>query len=410
MVAFRLRGLKYCRAPVGTLRANGRARKLTATRLDRAIRHGTLRVVVLTGSVSLSIVCGASGATATTKRPRSGPPPPPSSTIAPAPEGPAAPNGGWSIEYGDAFKESICGAQGTSVSSGGCDNTLYPNRNAGGCSNIAGYNSDEMEQFNCAAVNVSANGLDLSCTPATGLTTPSGYVASHYACGAVQSQDTSVPAGYRFFTWKPGQGQEWAVQIVAQFPRNTGEADPGWWSSAWVSSEELDFFEGFGLQAGKNGSWCTAGSGSNGYIGTTMPTWIYDTNSGANLEAESNICHDLGFDPSAGFHTYTTVIYPNNTLSEYVDGKADHWSYVPNGGADHTSGGDVIGPPPSLSNATMGLVLSYALRADTTGDPDPYFTSGTRNFVIRSIAVYENTSASGANAFNGGLAPGTSIG
>jgi hypothetical protein len=313
------------------------------------------------------------------------------------------------VEYGESFNEPICGAQGTSVGGKDCDNTLYANRNARTCGDLSGYNGDEMEQFNCSQANVGSQGLDLSCTYTTGLTTPSGFVPSHYLCGAAQGQDTLVPSGDRFFTWKPGQGQEWAVQTVAQFPQNTGEADPGSWSADWAHTEEIDFFEGFGIQGGLDGTWCTPGSGSNGFIGTTDPTWVYNSSTGGLLQTVSSICRDQGFDPSAGFHTYTTVFYPNNTFSEYIDGKPVAWSYVPEGGSDYASGGTVAGPVPSLTNATMGLILSYGLRDDTTSDPDPYFASGTRNFLIRSIAVYEDTSAGGANAFNAGLAPGSSL-
>ena len=56
-----------------------------------------------------------------------------------------------------------------------------------------------------------------------------------------------------------------------------------------------------------------------------------------------------------------------------------------------------------------GLILSYALRNPATGVSDPYFTSGTRVWSTRSIAVYENASAGGANTVNPGIAPGTQV-
>jgi hypothetical protein len=327
--------------------------------------------------------------------------------ISAAPWGPAAPTGGWAVEYGDAFAKPICGTPGALW--GDCDNTLYPNGTTSSCSDTHGFNFDEMEQFNCSHVALSPYGLDLWCSPKTGLPTHRGFATSRYLCGAVQGAGAQ-PRGYEFFRWRPGEGQEWAVQIVAQFPPNTGEADPGWWSSSTPWTEEIDFFEGFGAESGLDGTWCDSGLGSDGgYVGTTLPTWIYNTATDASIQAENNICDDLGFDPSVGFHVYTTVIYRDDGIAEYIDGKPDHWSYVPVGGRYYSAGSDIIGPPPYLSNAVMGLILSYALRDDVTGDPDLYYSSGTRNFLIRSIAVYEDARAKGANSFSPEVAPGTTV-
>jgi hypothetical protein len=332
--------------------------------------------------------------------------PPGPAAVPSSPDGPASPSGGWAVEYGDAFKLPICT---TGASGGNCDNTLYPSTDPSrDCAPQPGFNDDEMEQFSCSQVSVGAGGLTLSCEPADGLVTPPGYDPSGYLCGAV-SGTAPQPVGYRFFGWKPGQGQEWAVQIRCKFPPNTGEADPAWWSGDWAWTEEIDFFEGFGGDAGPGGSWTRARPPSNGWIGTTDPTWIYNTKTDAHIGAASFFAKYERFDPSAGFHTYTTVFFPNNTVSEYIDGRIVAWDYVPHGGADYRNGGTVVGPPPSISNAILGLILSYALRDDATGDPDPYFNSGVRKFRIRSIAVYENASADAANAFNAGLAPGTAV-
>jgi hypothetical protein len=365
----------------------------------------TLRVVVTARNAAGS----ASASSAATAAVQSGGGGGTSASIASAPDGPSAPAGGWSVEYGDAFNEPLCGSQGTSASSGGCDNTLFPNGRSNGCGDVQASNSDEMEEYNCSQVSVDSSGLDLTCNPASGLSTPSGYATSRYLCGAVTGTGSS-PSGYKFFNWVPGQGQEWAVQITAEFPQNTGEADPGWWSMDPKWSEEIDFFEGFGWSAGKGGSWMTPGAGANpGGIGMTDATWIYNTNSDSAISTYNNFAGDLGFDPSAGFHTYTTVFYPNNTFSEYIDGRNVAWDYVSPGGAAYKQGSTLAGPPTSLSNATMGLLLSYGLRDDTDGDPDPYFTSGSRDFRIRSIGVYEDTAANGANTSNTGLAPGTDL-
>jgi hypothetical protein len=331
-------------------------------------------------------------------------------TVSASPDAPVTPPDGWSVAYADGFGAPLGTAPGE-------DNTLYPNsRNS--CSDAPPFNAgSEMQTFNCSAATVTANGLALTCSYTPHAANFSGYVMN-YTCGAahsVMSNAGSSPSGYvsppawSFFNWRPGQGQEWAVEVKVEFPANTGEADPGWWSGDSPWTEEMDFFEGFGWAAGAGGTWCHATSG-NGYIGTEMPAWIYNTATRAHLGAADFICRDLGFDPSAALHTYTTVIYPNNAVSEFVDGQPVAWSYVGGtGGADYTRGGTVIGPPPSLSNAWLGLILSYALKNSATGNPDPWFRSGTRTMLVRSVAVYENAGANLANTINPGVAPGTTL-
>ena len=331
-------------------------------------------------------------------------------TINPTPDGVPVPSGGWSVDYADAFNEPLC----QTSSQPSCDNTLFPSRSSS-CNNTPGYNTDEMEVFNCSAVSESpSSGLSLSCKYTPGLPTASGYVASNYTCGAVNG--AGLPAGYKPFAMMPGEGngQEWAVETVAQFPPNTGEADPGWWAHGGNFQEELDFFEGFGAGAGKGGTWTTSQPPSNGYVGGTDPTWIYNEglSSQGQIYGDNAFFADYGFDPSAAFHTYTTVFFPDGSFSHYVDGRLRTWSYVPTSSPDCAAGSTtctVMGPPPVNNNQAVSLTLSYGLRSNTDGDPDPYFTSGTRNFNIRSIAVYENTASNGANASNSGLAPGTTV-
>jgi hypothetical protein len=396
-LVFRLSGLRGCEPVTGRIRAGSRDTALRVATVKRAVRQRRLRVSERARRATLQIGCAreamASAAAA------------PGDAITAAPDGPSAPSGGWSVAYGDAFKEPICGTAGAGDDS--CDNTLYPNGIAGEAGDIEGSNPDEMEEYNPSQVSVTSSGLNLNCSPASNLSTPSGYVAPRYLCGSVDSVGSS-PAGYRFFNWKPGQGQEWAVQITAEFPPNTGEADPGWWSIDPSWTEELDFFEGDGDSAGRGGTWTKPGPGANpGGTGMTDPTWIYNTGSDSAVSTYNNFAGDLGFNPASGFHTYTTVLYPNNTFAEYVDGRNVAWDYVSPGGAEYRSGGKLAGPPTNLSNATMGLLMSYGLRDDTDGDPDPYFSSGNRDFKIRSVAVYEDAAAGGANSWNDGLAPGT---
>jgi hypothetical protein len=110
------------------------------------------------------------------------------------------------------------------------------------------------------------------------------------------------------------------------------------------------------------------------------------------------------FDPASAFHRYTTVIYPNNTWSEYIDGTLQTW--VGNNG--------VAPAPPEFKRVQMSLLLTNAVRdPSSTMKPNPYpefSTAGeTRNFDARSVAVYEDGQHAGLNVTGGGVAPGTSL-
>ncbi len=117
----------------------------------------------------------------------------------------------------------------------------------------------------------------------------------------------------------------------------------------------------------------------------------------------NDLCHDFGFDPSAGYHTYTTVMYPDRSMAEYIDGRQVSFTSASAKGSQTITG---VGPVQAVMG---GLILSYALRDKATGNPDPYFASGTRVWSTRSISVYENASANGANTINPQLAPGTQV-
>jgi hypothetical protein len=325
-------------------------------------------------------------------------------TVSQSPNGPPTPAGGWSVAYADAFGAPLGTRSGE-------DNTIWPSRINGDCTNNPGFNPNEMEVFNCSQVSVGPGGLRLTCQYVPHITSD-----RNYSCGVITTggphPSRSLAAGYRLFRFMPGRGPAWAIQIIARFPPNTGEADPGWWTADPAWTWELDMFEGFGPSAGSGGTWCRAASGRS-WVGITDPTWIFDTSTRSNVAAEQMLCRDAQpapFDPSAGYHTYTTLIYPNGTVSEYIDGRVQVWDSVPHGGAAYVKNGTVIGPPPVLPKTYAGLILSYALRDTVTGDPDPHFVSGARSISVRSIAVYENARASGVDAVNSGLvAPGTTL-
>ncbi len=97
------------------------------------------------------------------------------------------------------------------------------------------------------APSIGKNGLSLTCTYSPNVADNYG-IKQNYTCGAVQGDDpSSAPAGYDFFGWKPGLGQEWALQARMRLPYNTGEANPGWWSDGLPWNQEIDMLEGFGL-------------------------------------------------------------------------------------------------------------------------------------------------------------------
>ena len=288
--------------------------------------------------------------------------------VSPTPAGPSTPAGGWSIAYADAF--------GAPLGSGaGDDNTFFPN-DCTAVTNCPGFNSNELEDMNPSAVSETSEGLKLKCTYTAAPQSPG---EKHYICGTVRGQTEGVP-GYSFFKWSPGKGQTLVFQAVAKLPANTGEADPGWWSDGppW-NDAEMDFFEGGGWGAQHTTGWST----DNLYT-----AWMAPPHPGA-------IKYGFKTDPSLAFHTYTFELSSNNTYSVWIDGVQQSWATN-------------VGPASPDLFAKDTLTLSYALRTCpecTTG-----FTSGTREFDVRSVAVYEDTAHAGLGIENGGLAPGTTVG
>ncbi len=287
-------------------------------------------------------------------------------TVSAVPTGPATPAGGWSVAYADAF--------GAPLGAGaGHDNTFFAN-NCAKTSNCAGFNSDELEVMNPSAALVTAEGLKLTCTYSATALQPG---SKHYVCGALRGLTEPV-AGYSFFKWSPGKGQTLVFQAIAKFPPNTGEADPGWWTNGppW-SDTEVDFFEGGGANSSYTSGWRTSPM-YTAWFAAPHPTAIKS---------------GFATDPSLAFHTYTFEITPNDTYSVWIDGALQSWATN-------------IGPvKPDLAEKA-GLILSYALRECSCRSG---FTSGTREFDVRSVAVYEDKAHAGVGIEDGGPAPGTSV-
>jgi len=303
-------------------------------------------------------------------------------TVNSAPTGPAIPSGGWSTAYADAFNAPI----GTGS---GQDNTWFPNRPGGSstdpCVNAPGDNSNELEVYNCSKVAVDSQGLKLTCTYTPGVATGKNYV-----CGTIRQQATNGASGYKQFAWKPAQGETWAFEIVGKFPPNTGEEDVGWWSFDPPWTDEFDFFE----------SWGWNDKPTSGYTTTTTGiAWLYHTPT--VIEGYKQFWPNASNDPSLALHRYTTVIYPNNTFSFFIDGVLQSGGSIPANG--------IMGPPGGTINTpNMGLVLQYALRLNTNYGSNG-FTSGSRTFNVRSAAVYQDGAHAGKDIVNGGPAPGTTV-
>ncbi|HXW59694.1 MAG TPA: hypothetical protein VEJ23_09490 [Solirubrobacteraceae bacterium] len=207
------------------------------------------------------------------------------------------------------------------------------------------------------------DGLELACTYR-------GGSDRKYECGAVDTGEG--------FHWKTDEGETMAFECYCQWPLNTGEADPGWWTDDDEGNNEYDFFEGFGW-----GEPARAEGEYDGVFPAVVPSSAGHTVYG--------VTKGLGFNPSAGFHRYTIVLTPDGgdayTASEYVDG-VYRWDL------GYTSS----------KQALDNLKISYALREYTGG-----FTSGTRDFDIRSVAVYEDGAHAGQDIEDGGVATGTTV-
>jgi hypothetical protein len=294
--------------------------------------------------------------------------PPHKALVSAIPTGPPTPAGGWSVVYADGFGASLGNGPGQ-------DNTWFPN-NCTQTTNCAGFNTNELEVMNPSAASVTAEGLKLTCTYTAAAQSPG---SKHYVCGTLRAQTEAKPAGYRYFKWSPGKGQTLVFQAVAKLPPNTGDADPGWWTNGppW-NDTEVDFFEGGGASPEHTTGWRTD---------PLYTAWFATPHPWATKR---------GFptDPSLAFHTYTFEIKPDNTYSIWIDGALQSWATN-------------VGPAkPDLAEKAT-LILSYALRkcGCKTG-----FTSGTREFDVRSVSVYEDKAHKGVGIENEGVAPGTAIG
>jgi hypothetical protein len=348
------------------------ARRISQARRDRRGRgldgpSGALPLLTA-GLLALAIAGCGSAAARDRQRPKLGAvqqSPSRTLSVSATPTGPPTPAGGWSVAYADAFGEPIGVGRGH-------DNTWFPN-NCVVMTSCHGFNEDELEVMNPSAVGETAQGLKLTCTHTPAAQAPG---AKHFVCGTLRGLEKF--RGYRSFKWSPGKGQTLVFQAIAKLPPNTGDADPGWWTNGppW-NDTEVDFFEG--------GGW---GSYTSGWKTSPLYTsWF----AAPHPEASKS---GFAVDPSQAFHTYTFELSASGTYSVWIDGVPQPWATN-------------VGPArPDLSEKAT-LILSYALRECSCKSG---FTSGTREFDVKSVAVYEDKVHAGVGIEDGGLAPGTAIG
>jgi hypothetical protein len=243
-------------------------------------------------------------------------------------------------------------------------------------------NGNEPTWYVPSQLTVDQNGLNLNCTYQPGVAS-----GKNYACGEVTTSAANQ------FHFEPGQGQTWVFQMVAKLPPTTGEEDPAYWATDPAWTWEIDCPEFWGWHAGSGGNTWAASNGD----GMGFPA-VPRTNGGGSASGEADAFWAPGglqLAPDAGFHTYT-VEMAGTTVSSWIDGQL-------------IKSGLTVGSVGSWAKLMGRLILQHSLRDPTTGNPSPWFTSGTRDFAVRSIAVYEAAADHGANTQNPGVAPGTVV-
>ncbi|HSX47367.1 MAG TPA: hypothetical protein VLF63_01190, partial [Patescibacteria group bacterium] len=267
-----------------------------------------------------------------------------SGAVVPAnPTGPATPSGGWHLAFGDAF--------GAPFGSGaGQDNfwaLLTTNKSVNG-----------EEAFSPSQDQVDSNGLHINLN----------YSPNHNGNGDgvnyVSGNMRTYPDAPHQTLFKYGNGETWVWECDCKLPVIAGGGmDPAWWSYGISADQEIDFFEEWG--------WgCTP---LPNCVRTGMPVFVHSVD-------ESQLIFGQ-FDPSAAYHKYTTILYPNNTFSEYIDGKLQTCA-TSTGFAGNCSG--VTGPATNFSTSQMmKLILTFDYKLATS-----YFTSGKYTFDVRSVGMY----------------------
>lgn len=294
-------------------------------------------------------------------------------SVSAQPTGPAAPAGGWHVVFADGFGAPLGSARAHGINCARSGRRSAPVRD-----NLwrlpRGFVSPEQDNdlnvYNASQVRVGPNGLELVAHRQRN----AGGSGRNFISGRV------VTSGR--FTFRSYAGATFAVECVCRWPPNGGAADPAFWHDGNEGGveQEVDDFEAFGWQTDHATEY-----------GAAIPTLV-------GLDAEHTVYHTegvrrvFGFDPTAGFHHYTTVIRPGaatkTRAEEYIDGTYK-WSI------------EALTPRVSVR---QHLILSYALREyprlvlprDTT-------------FAARAVSVYEDGAHAGRFVTGGGVAPGTVV-
>ena len=311
--------------------------------------------------------------------------------VSSTPLGPPAPASGWTPVFADGF--------GAPLGTGhGKDNLWYPNQpwQPSPASLTRADNGPDTNAYSSSQVHSAGGELLLSARyQLAALNATATFAQANYVSGMVATNEDThrctsevKSSCYRPWYWIPKPGASWAFQIVCQFPVNTGELFNAFWTtsnSRWVN--ERDFFEGRPIPS-KNVTFATPTNDSQ-----LDASWIWNTNPIHASIYHADAMGQVGISPSTQMNTYTYVINPDQSWSLYINGIQQPWV----GSAPSE---------PSWQNVRMHLEINYALNATT-------FTSGTRSFAIRSVAVYEDTATAhaGGHPFSSGttIAPGTSI-
>jgi hypothetical protein len=167
--------------------------------------------------------------------------------------------------------------------------------------------------------------------------------------------------------------------------------DPSPWSIGYSWAWEIDHPEQWGMEKPMLAGWCNGEQQG-------FPAIPRSNFGGASGQRDQTFCSTNVPDPSLALHTYT-VVMAGVTFSSYIDGVL-------------VASGFNVGSIGSWAQDMGGLRIQNSLRTTNAsgvgnGNPDPWFMSGTRTMLVRSIAVYEN--AAGGHTVNAGVAPGTLV-
>jgi len=264
----------------------------------------------------------------------------------------------------------------------------------------------------------------------------SGVLSSEYRASPSFGVDKSFPAlpalrrssdqAPRGFTFSVGHGVTWAFEIVMTSAPNKPSRgnDIAWWAHYWHG--EIDFFEYFG--------W--GGKDERKSLSATS-IMIYDSDKGSSVGGEAHVPQLA--DPTRP-HRYTSVIYPDQTMSMWIDGKIvkmhdTNWNSKLDGMTRTVK-------PPYWPDEPLSVLVSFAMRnpwidarmkqkelqllQQNHGDAKniaklkkdikslyqnniPAFFKNSRSLTVRSIAVYQDKGHAGKGFTGGGIAPNTHL-